>query len=94
MDTTELVDRVAKQVQLSEGDLLRESLIAFLRERRRKIVLDRLEILSKYRVYSIEDLEQAIENGKVLEHPGWEDLIEAENLEAKLAELDQHIGDI
>ncbi|MCX9081088.1 MAG: hypothetical protein OIN83_02705 [Candidatus Methanoperedens sp.] len=42
---------------------------------------DRLEIMSRYKVSSFEEFEKGLEEGKIPEHPGWEDMIILENLE-------------
>ncbi len=53
-----------------------------------------LEILARYGAESIADLEAKIAQGLVAEHPAWEDLIVAENLSARLEELDAHLADL
>ncbi|MBX7234747.1 MAG: hypothetical protein K1X65_10205 [Caldilineales bacterium] len=85
---------VAAMLQLSESDLWREALASLLREKKRQILQLRLEILSRYGVGSIEELETAIELGEVGEHPTWEDLIVAENLGLRLEEIDVHLADL
>ena len=60
-------------------------------EKRRKVMLDRLEILDRYNVASAVELENRIKNGEIDEHPAWEDLILLENLEAAIAVIDEDI---
>jgi hypothetical protein len=56
---------------------------------------EKLEILSRYgSVSSSKELEEAIRNGRVVEHPNWEDLIGIENLEDKIKKLDKEIESI
>ena len=43
---------------------------------------------------SFSDLESRIVQGSVAEHPAWEDLIVAENLAARLEELDAYLADL
>jgi len=50
-----------------------------------------LEILARYGAKSLDDLEAKIAEGDVAEHPAWEDLLVAENLNARLGELDGYL---
>ncbi len=86
------LSEIAALFGLNEQDLYREALVSFLREKRREVLQSLLEILSRYRVKSVAELESKIAEGEVLEHPAWEDLIVAENLTARLEELDEYIA--
>lgn len=86
--------KIAASFGLSEQDLLRQALISFLREKKRQILQVQLEILARYGVNSVAELEAKIAEGEVAEHPGWEDLIVAENLAARLEELDAYLTDL
>ena len=66
-------------------------LLALLQDKRRKIMIDKLDMLARYDVASAEELEKKIKDGKIPEHPTWEDLILLENLEASLALIDEDI---
>ncbi len=95
MATTALVvDRetsLAESLGLTEQQLRQQALESFLRDKKREILQYRLEILARYGAQSLEDLEALIARGAVAEHPAWEDLISAENLGARLEELDGHL---
>ena len=54
-------------------------------------MIDKLDMLARYDVASAEELEKKIKDGKIPEHPTWEDLILLENLEASLALIDEDI---
>lgn len=86
--------RIAQFMGLSETELMRKALRSLLLEQRRKALQTRLEILARYRATSLVDLEQKIADGEVVEHPGWEDLITAENLGARLEEIDGYLRDL
>jgi hypothetical protein len=86
--------RIAQFMGLSETELMRKALRSLLLEQRRKVLQTRLEILARYRATSLVDLEQKIADGEVVEHPGWEDLITAENLGARLEEIDGYLRDL
>lgn len=84
MKEVEIIDRIAIHTNVAKDVLIRESLTSFLREKRRMILMDRLEIMSRYGVNSPLELEKNIKEGTIPEHPSWEDLIEVENLEERL----------
>lgn len=86
--------KIAASFGLSEQDLFREALISFLREKKRQILQTQLEILARYGVNSVAELEAKIAEGEVAEHPAWEDLIVAENLAARLEEIDVYLADL
>lgn len=85
---------IAASFNLSESELRMQALASFLREKRRQVLQARLEILARYDVQSIADLQSMIVAGVVAEHPAWEDLIVAENLSVSLEELDAHLADL
>ena len=60
-------------------------------EKKRKFQDERFEILSRYQVTTIVELENKIKSGEIIEHPAWEDLIELKNIEVEIREID---GDI
>ena len=89
--TEEVIKKIADDTGVSISELTTSGLIAFLREKKRKNMVDRLEILDRYNAASIENLEKKIKSGEVSEHPAWEDLILLENLEAAIALIDEDI---
>jgi len=89
--TEDVIKKIADDTGISVGELTISGLLAFLREKRRKIMMDRLEVLNRYNVTSSEEIEKKIKNGEIPEHPAWEDLILLENLESAIAQIDEHI---
>jgi hypothetical protein len=65
-----------------------------LLKKKRGLFRERLDILARYGVESLEDLEAKIAQGAVAEQPAWEDLITFENLTARLKELDAQLNDL
>ena len=80
VETMTATAEVAELFGLTESELFRQGLISFMREKKRQTLQLKLEILARYGALSLGDLESRIANGQVVEHPGWEDLIVAENL--------------
>lgn len=89
--TKEIIERVAVDAGITIDELTVSGFIAFLREKRRKIMLERIDILTRYSAESTEDLEKKIRDGEISEHPAWEDLIRLENLESVILRIDDDI---
>ena len=88
---TATASQIATSLGLSESELSRQALVSFLREQKCQVMQARLDILTRYGADSLVDLESKIAQGDVVEHPAWEDLIVAENLGARLEELDAYL---
>lgn len=89
--TKEIIEKVAADTGITMDKLPVSGLLALLQDKRRKIMIDKLDILARYDVASTKELEKKIKDGKIPEHPTWEDLILLENLEASLALIDEDI---
>jgi hypothetical protein len=89
-----LLAHIAADFGVSEDELLAASLLEYLKSKKGACIADRLEILSRYSISSSKELEEAIEKGKIAEHPSWEDLILIENLETKIKKLEKEIANI
>ena len=86
--------KIAASLGLTESELFQQALMSFLYEKKREVLQHRLDVLARYGAHSLEDLESKIAKGAVAEHPAWEDLIVAENLTARLEELDAYLDDL
>jgi hypothetical protein len=53
---------------------------------------ERFEILSRYAVINVDELETKIKQGLLVEHPSWEDLIVLRNLEAEIQGIKNDIS--
>lgn len=91
MSATQLIEKIAKHEELKKEELIRESLEAYFREKKRKLLEEKFEILSRYGVTSATELKKAIKSGKAIEHPGWEDLIEVQNIDEELKEIENDL---
>ena len=89
--TEKFMKKIAKDVGVSIDELTTSGLLAFLREKKRKIMLEMIEILDRYAITSSTELEKKIKDGSIAEHPTWEDLILLENLESAIALIDEDI---
>lgn len=92
MHSIQVVEDLAKKYGVSVEELIRMGMELALKARKKDYLCERLEILSRYKVSSVEELEGMIQRGEIVEHPTWEDLIEIKNLEAEVKEIDRDLG--
>lgn len=88
------VEAIAHNVGMEEDVFVLKASVSYLTEKKRAYLKEKFEILSRYGSISIADLQAKIKNGKVPEHPVWEDMIEVENIEAEIREMDDAIRDL
>lgn len=88
------ISKIAASLGLSEQELFSQALVTLLQEKKRQTLQLQLEILARYGADSIDDLETKITEGRVTEHPAWEDLIVVENLTTRLDELNAYLDDL
>ena len=91
---TEVIEKIAIKEGVEKEKLMVLSLIAYLNEKKKKCMEERLEILKRYNVNSVEELEEKIRKGEINEHPAWEDLITLENLEGMIKEISDDIRNL
>jgi hypothetical protein len=63
-----------------------ETILA-IRGKKRELRIERLEILGRYDMTTVKELEEKIKDNTVPEHPAWEDLIEVKNVEVEIKEI-------
>jgi hypothetical protein len=90
----QVVDEISRYMDLDRDDLLEQGVEAFLRDHKRRLKLDRHQILTRYHVSNFTELEEKIRCGELEEHPTWEDLITLENIEEALQRLDAYLRDL
>ena len=87
-----LMDEISQFVQVDRETLITRGIASLLNEKKRLMLLERLQLLARHGVRSREELEQAIQDGKAEEHPTWEDVIVLENLDAEIARIDGYLN--
>lgn len=95
--TSEAVKHLSKDLGINEDTIMKESIMEYIKSRIRASMKDRLEIMSRYRVSSMDEFEKKVKDGSIPEHPGWEDLIILENLENSINKLKKelmHVRDV
>lgn len=83
---------IAKKFFISIEQLKQDSLKSYLLDRKKQLMNERFEILSRYSVINVDELETKIKQGVVVEHPSWEDLIDLRNLEAEIEGIKNDIS--
>ncbi len=91
MRALEFVEEMAKKYGIAMETLIREGAELALKERKKAYLRERLEILSRYSVDNLQKLEVQIQQGKVPDHPAWEDLIEVKNLEEEVKAIERDL---
>ena len=94
MSTDEAVRHLSKDLGINEDALLREGIAEYIKNRIKACMRDRLEILSRYKISSIQEFENKVNDGSIPEHPGWEDLIIIENLENSISKLKKELSNV
>ena len=94
MTGMETIERLSKKYSLSQDEFIRLGSTLAMKEKKRKLQIERLEILSRYGAGTVKELEEKIRVGAAPEHPAWEDLIEIKNIEAEITEIESDIRDI
>lgn len=91
MTMAETIEGLSKKYSMSQDDFIRLGSSLALKEKKRNLQIEKLEILARYGAESIEDLKQKIKDSSVPEHPAWEDLIEIKNIDAEITEIENDI---
>ena len=85
------IDSLAKKYSLSPEDFIKHGSTLTLREKKRALQIERIEILARYEAETVNVLKEKIKQSAVPEHPAWEDLIEIKNIEAEIKAIDDDI---
>lgn len=91
MKGLETIEELSKKYSLAPFDFIKIGSSLAIKEKKRELQLEKLEILARYGIQTVKDLKAKIATGAVPEHPGWEDFIELENIEAEIGELENDI---
>ena len=89
-----VIEKMAKKMNIPLHNLLRKGAVSVLKEKKRKYLNERLEILLRYEVITKEELKEKIVKGVVQEHPAWEDFIELKNIENEVKEIENDLRSV
>jgi hypothetical protein len=91
MTSMETIEKLSRKYSLSQEEFIKLGSALAMKEKKRALQIERLEILARYEAETVNDLEEKIKTGAVPEHPAWEDLIEIKNIEAGIGEIELDI---
>ncbi len=88
INTQATIERLSKRYSSSSEEFIKWGSTLALKEKIRSYKIERMEILARYAVTTVDELKTKIELWEVPEHPAWEDLIEIKNIEMEIKELE------
>ncbi len=91
MENLALIEKISQKYSVSTEEFIRSGIISNLKEKQRLLRIERFEVLARYQASNVDELNHKIAEGKVAEHPGWEDLIELKNIEHEIEEIEHDI---
>lgn len=65
----EAVKHLSKDLGIKEDALIREGIIEYIKSRIKACMRDKLEIISRYKVSSLEEFERKVKEGSILNIP-------------------------
>lgn len=95
--TIKSVAHLSRDLGINEETFIREGIMEYIKSRVKSCMRDRLEIMSRYQVPSLDEFEKRVQDGSSPEHPGWDDLITLENIENSMNKLKMelsHVGNV
>jgi hypothetical protein len=87
MEAAGLLRKIAQELQLTEEDLIRQGLRAFLEQRIRELRAEWIEITGRYGVAGVEEMEARYREGTLEEADTWRDLQRLDRLEYQIEQL-------
>ncbi|HLC53730.1 MAG TPA: hypothetical protein VJK03_04245 [Candidatus Nanoarchaeia archaeon] len=86
-----LLNSLSKELEIPEKKIVNEGINGYLERELRNASADILEIKRQFNAASPAELKKKIEEGKVKEHPAWEQMIYWENLNKKIKVVEDWI---
>ena len=87
----ETIEKLSKRYSTSPSEFIKFGSTLAIKEKKRNLRIERLEILGRYDVTTVKELEEKIKEDIAPEHPAWEDLIEVKNIEAEIKEMEHDL---
>lgn len=81
VEVTPLLGAVAQEFQLSEADLVHQSVRAFVERQLLQVNAQVLEIAGRYRVSSVAEMDAKYQSGALAESESWRDYQRLDHLE-------------
>ncbi|MBI3245358.1 MAG: hypothetical protein HYZ50_02490 [Deltaproteobacteria bacterium] len=91
---TEILTTVARELHLSEEDLVKQGLRGVLERQVREVKAEIFALHGQYGVSSVEEMEARYQDGSIEEADSWRDLQRLDHLESKRDRLLKLLGDV
>ena len=89
LEAVQILSTVARELGISEDDLLKQGLRSFLERQLREVKAAIFEISGRYGVSSVTEMEARYQNGTLEEADSWRDLQRLDHLDHKRDRLIQ-----
>jgi hypothetical protein len=86
------MDEMIQLVKVDRDTLISRGIASLLKEQKRLVLLERLQLLARHGVRGREALKWAIQEGSVEEYLTWEDVSVRENLDAEIASIEGYLN--
>ncbi|MBI3756764.1 MAG: hypothetical protein HY267_02195 [Deltaproteobacteria bacterium] len=87
LQTNEMLTTVARELHLSEEDLVRQGLRGVLERQLREVKVEIFALHGRYSVSSVEEMDARYQEGSLEEADSWRDLQRLDHLEHKRDQL-------
>jgi aminoglycoside phosphotransferase (APT) family kinase protein len=94
LQANEILTTVARELQLSEDDLVRQGLRSVLERQVREVKAEIFTLHGQYGVSSVEEMEARYQDGSIEEADSWRAFQRLDHLEAKRDRLLKLLGDV
>lgn len=92
IDVKPVLDLFAKELHVSQEELLRDSLRSLLEHRLRHVRAEIFAITGKYEVSSVDEMDSQLQAGDLDEAESWQDFQKLDHLEYKRDRLIEMLG--
>ncbi len=82
-----LLKEVSEILNIPAKDIERESLKTFLEDKQKKLLVEQLQLIRKYGVKNVDEMDKFYTEGKLHEKESWEDYFELTHIEAELSSI-------
>ena len=88
------LNAIARELHLSEAEVLQQSLISLLEQRLREVKAEIFAITGRYKIASIEEMDSRYHEGTLEEADTWQDFQRLDHLEYKRDHLTQLLASL
>jgi hypothetical protein len=92
--TNIILSEIAEELQIPEGDLIRRGVHSYLERQIRTVQAEIFEMTSRYKVSSVEEMEERYREGMLEEADSWQDLQRLDHLESKRNRLQRFLDSL